>query len=241
MDLINKELLNEAIELYKEFVKVNPLKIEINEAKNKNDIDILIEKNNQLELAIKAYETYLQTISGNAKQGLFKLWYDSLKLEQIQLWDKGTFELFFNNAKAILLNDVKSGELSIKKTYSVLLRLQDIYNERFKPETEGIDLQTSLSTATQKVQFMYELGIFDLLNNIPELNGNVTKISQVVSAFTGIKTDTIRQPYRAILDDKNISKYNISNSKNEDALNAVYNEIGLKRKVRIKGDTKGKM
>jgi hypothetical protein len=87
---------------------------------------------------------------------------------------------------------------------------------------------------------MYELGIFDLLDNIPELKGNKTKIAQVVGVFSGLKTDTIRQPYRAILDDKNSSGYNISNSKNEDAINAVYNEIGIIRRDRIKGDTKGK-
>ena len=172
--------------------------------------------------------------------------------ESTELWTKEEFLFFLENEDAILNYSIgfdgdkmyyfkDGGSPELKEKYKQKLdRIREIYNERFKPETEEIDLSTSLNTATQKVQFMYELGIFDLLNSIPELNGNATKISQVISAFTGVNYHTIRKPYIAINNDKDTSGYNISNSKNEDALNTVYNEIGLKRKVRIKGDIKGK-
>jgi hypothetical protein len=204
------------------------------------DLDNAIDLSNAVETTKMSFDELVKFHAKN--RDIITYW----KIENkpkltIDFWNKEKFELFFENEFAILLYSGWSrGEKGIDATHSVFNRLREVYNERFKPEIEEINLKNSLSTATQKVQFMYELGIFDLLEGIPELNGNKTKIAQVIAAFTGLNPHTIRQPYRAILDDKNTSKYNISNSKNEDALNAVYNEIGLKRKVRIKGDTKGK-
>jgi hypothetical protein len=166
--------------------------------------------------------------------GLYNLWKLYLtEKPNTEYWTIDDFKFFLDNETLILIITIINDEANRVNQYlKDFERLRAISNQRFKVDSEQNDFSKQLKTATQKVVLMYELGIFDLLNNIPEIKDNPTKIAELVSVFTGLKVDTIRQPYRTILNDKDTSRYNLKNSKNETAINEVYKKIGIERKKR---------
>lgn len=82
-----------------------------------------------------------------------------------------------------------------------------------------------------KVMLMYELGIFDYLKERYE-DMNPTRLSQVIESFTGIEQSTIRQYYREIIGERQISKPHFDEPKKM----SVLNEILLKLKLVKKGN-----
>lgn len=198
----------------------------------KNGVMELTDSNDYLKS--QEYKTELAKLFDFQEMKIGVKWYFMrLENENMDFWEAEKFERFLNNEVAILKYVyINYGLKKLELHKSKLNRLREIYNKRFSIEIEQNDISKQLTTATQKVQLMYELGIFDLLNNIPELKDKPKKIAELVSAFTGIKTDTIRQPYRAILNDKDTSGYNLKNSINETAVNEVYKKIGIERKKR---------
>ena len=83
----------------------------------------------------------------------------------------------------------------------------------------------------QKVMLLYELGVFDFLLEKYSLNDNYKKLAQIVESFSGIKQETIRQTYRAIIGVSYSEKNNpYNNSKNIEFLNNSFNQFGITRK-----------
>lgn len=168
--------------------------------------------------------------------------------ENTELWKKDKFERFLNNReiiikrehilwdKKIIHTETYDGEINTSYEY-ILNRLQEIYNQRFNNVDTDIDLSEYLKTAPTKVLFMYELGIFDyLIERYPELKINQTLLCNVISVFSGMKTDTIRKPYAALLlGEKDTSDYNFKSEKNQNALNDVFKKLGLERNKKLKG------
>jgi hypothetical protein len=167
--------------------------------------------------------------------------------ESTELWTKKDFLSFLENEENILnytwvMGDgkmvlLKTNE-NLKSEYKQKLdRLRDIYNQRFNNVDTDIDLSEYLKTAPTKVLFMYELGIFDyLIERYPELKINQTLLCNVISVFSGMKTDTIRKPYAALLlGEKDTSDYNFKSEKNQNALNDVFKKLGLERNKKLKG------
>lgn len=139
----------------------------------------------------------------------------------------------------LVYKGAKEAHDKIEKKYNEIIITQTPEPTPEPIEPEIIDLSKDLDFATQKVVLMYELGIFDLLNQNPELNGNYKKISELVSAFTGVHPDTIRKPYELLEKETSYSRYNLNTTKNVYAINEIYRKIGLTRKEKTKGDTKG--
>lgn len=85
---------------------------------------------------------------------------------------------------------------------------------------------------TQMTMLIHELDIFEhLKKSFPELNNNDTKLAKIVSSFTGINKDTIRQSYRAIIGispNKKNNPYN--NITNEEFIYNKFSEFGIRRK-----------
>lgn len=189
--------------------------------------------NNDLSI-VKKYQTEISKIYIPYQYKIGVKWYHlRLENENMDFWEAKKFERFLNNEVDILKYIYFCYGLEQLEVHkSKLNRLREIYNKRFSIEIEQENTPNILTSAPQRVLLMYELGIFDLLNNIPEIKDNPTKIAKLVSEFTGIKTDTIRQPYRAIINEKDTSGYNLKNSINETALNEVYKKIGIERKKR---------
>lgn len=85
----------------------------------------------------------------------------------------------------------------------------------------------------QKVMLLYELGIFDYLQEKHKLD-NETKLAQIIESFSGIKQDTIRQTYRAIIGTSTREANNPYNSvKNNTFLNNAFSEFGIARKKKV--------
>ena len=103
-------------------------------------------------------------------------------------------------------------------------------------ETKEPDLPSITPTQeNQKVMLLHELGVFDFLIEKHKLKDNYTQLAQIVESFSGIKQDTIRQTYRAILGQSLNEKNNPYNKpKNEEFVINSLNAFGLKRTKKSK-------
>ena len=104
-------------------------------------------------------------------------------------------------------------------------------NELIGVTTLQEDVMPSITTNSeiQKVLMIYELGIFDYLAEKFKID-NPTKLSQIIESFSGIKQDTIRQPYRAIIGkDPDFRNNPYKNSKNVEFIINSFHEFGIKR------------
>jgi len=175
MELINKQLLNEAIKIYTEFRKVNQIKFELNDAKISNNIELIEKYEENLNDFNRSYNDFLIQRTDNSYYKLINLWNNSLKI-QLEFWDKETFETLFENALKILINNVSKGEDSIKETYNKLLVLQDVYIKRFGQIEYNFDTQNDL-----KICFLVELGVIE---HLISKNLSQNKIAEIIQFLT---------------------------------------------------------
>jgi hypothetical protein len=192
-----------------------------------------LKDNNDLSI-VKKYQTEISKIYVSHQYKIGVKWYFlKLENENLDFWESDKFERFLNNEVDILKYVYMNYGLEQVEAHKLKLnRLREIYNKRFLIEIEQENTPNILTSAPQRVLLMYELGIFDLLNNIPEIKDNPTKIAKLVSEFTGENIDTIRKPYLALTSDRDTSGYNFKSVKNVTALNNVYKKIGIERKKR---------
>jgi hypothetical protein len=185
-------------------------------------INYLLRNNKKLSIATKS-----------SFFGLVNEWNSFLtEKPNTDFWEANDFNYFLENELLILQIAIINHSSKTRDYIKSLNRLREIYNKRFSIEIEQENTPNILTSAPQRVLLMYELGIFDLLNNIPEIKDNPTKIAKLVSEFTGENIDTIRKPYLALTSDRDTSGYNFKSVKNVKALNNVYKKIGIERKKR---------
>lgn len=90
----------------------------------------------------------------------------------------------------------------------------------------------TLEKEAQKVMLLHELGIFEFLKTRYNITDNDTKLARIVEGFTGIKKDTIRQPYRAITGKSPREANNpYNNQDNIQVIENVFNQLGLPRRL----------
>ena len=147
-------------------------------------------------------------------------------------------KLISDSYTIIFLRDKVNDEINEKLDYynSLLSELQSIIESEYDKikiedkieinEPEAIDL--SDTTATEKIIYLHKLGVIDFLRTKQPFISVPDKVSQVISAFTGIKIDSVRPMIRPILNNDFEDRKNPLNSKNPvNKVTKQLNEIGF--------------
>jgi hypothetical protein len=124
----------------------------------------------------------------------------------LQLTKENCFESGFNGGEFY-----KAWEIILNNpTIFEPIFLANAENEVKQPEPEAIDL--SDTTATEKIIYLHKLGVIDFLRTQQPFISVPDKVSQVISAFTGINIDTVRPMVRPIINNDFEDRKNPLNS-----------------------------
>lgn len=100
---------------------------------------------------------------------------------------------------------------TLSQIQKAFLKKRNFLNDKIILRNEGIQdnnlFDLSDTTGAEKIVYLYELGIIDFLKNQEPFKSTPDKVSQVISAFTGIKLSSLRPAIRLIIkkdfEDKN--------------------------------------
>lgn len=139
------------------------------------------------------------------------------------------------------LNIIKKVCVLFEMDYDTILKKLGLNFDRFHVNFDQLQPRVNKFVSIKKIQvtmLLYELEVFDHLERtFPELRGNETKLAKVLSAVTGVGTDSIRQTYRAIIGSSASDKNNPYGKESNDAfLLSKFKEFGIKMKINKKGE-----
>lgn len=170
------------------YLKKNPEKSEIN----------------FIEIQEKEIETYIEKINNQTNEDILKFELTEFTDRQKQL---PNFDVYLKN----LVESKKKNNLRLIREYNLDLQYLSILKNRLMPSNLNIgnesELDLSNSNAVQKIIYLNELGIIELLRKEHCFSSSVNNLATIITAITG-ENHTTMQPYLQVLINKSGTENN---------------------------------